>query len=96
MLKIKNNVDLKELEKYGFKEDNVFIGTYNYKFLNSNRLIESKLFPYKEPEKDYGNVCVSENDGKKINIHSNGYLTIIPNVLYDLIKNDLVEKVSDK
>lgn len=93
MLKIKDNVDLKELEKFEFKQDEVFAETYNYKFLNSDRLIESKLFPYKEPEKDYGNVCISENDGKKINIHSNGYLTIIPNVLYDLIKADLVEKV---
>ena len=95
MLKIKKNVDLKELEKFGFKQNEVFVETFDYEFLNSDNLISSKMYPLKEPEKDYGNMCISNNNGRKINIHSNGYLTVIPNVLYDLIKADLVEKVED-
>ena len=79
MLKIKDNVDLKELEKYGFEYDD-YSGQYkicerningsNYIYINVwNRKI---LFRQDKPL-DKG--CL--------------------NVLYDLIKADLIEKVDE-
>ena len=83
MLKIKDNVDLKELEKFGFK-------------LNGRNMYEKYLYddemggyiPYR--------LCVAgllkslfyEDDA----YNSNDDLDTI----YDLIKADLVEKVDDK
>lgn len=81
MLKIKDNVDLKELEKYGFKYSEVIDGTYTYH-------IPSKF----EQKKDlhinkYGYIAFELYD------HYLGF--DIPDVIYDLIKADLVEKVEE-
>ena len=83
MLKIKehdvngNKIDLKELEKYGFKY-----------FKNGN---------YEAYEIDNWNswLCV-EAKNRILQIGVQDYTDIEDNVIYDLIKADLVEKVSDE
>lgn len=79
MLKIKNNVDLKELEKQGFKYND---GTGQYKFCERN--IDGATYIYINvwnrkiifrQDKQSDNQCLYK--------------------LYDLIKADLVEKVED-
>lgn len=79
MLKIKDNIDLKELEKYGFKLDDfpdIFF-RYTYRSgannLNVNEFRELSVFPTHYDRLDVG----------------------IMNKLYDLIKANLVEKVDD-
>ena len=77
MLKIKDNVDLKELEKYGFKKNNlVDKGHYEINYRNMNNIkinSDTKLIHYNQMSVD----------------------SFIPNIIYDLIKADLVEKVDD-
>ena len=77
-LRIKSNVDLKELEKFGFTEE--------------TRWYE-KIIKYKWNDILYIYV---DKDNKGIQISTyDGYDTYLDNTLYDLIKADLVEKVSD-
>ena len=84
MLKIKNNVDLKELEKFGFKYDEEMnyyykkcLGTFN------------KFIVFIEEDID---VCRG-----LIILHNNSEFTttLYLETLYDLIKADLVEKVGE-
>lgn len=75
MLKIKDNVDLKELEKYGFKRK-YYNGT-------KNLVLEHEI---NEPRK-YQDI-VFELPSRKL-----GFCNWGSDVLYDLIKADLVEKV---
>ncbi len=83
MLKIKDNVDLKELEKYGFKvQKRVTVENYvvniNDSKCSSARLIVIPL-------------------SRKLIIETNlTYISDKLDILYDLIKADLVEKVSDE
>ena len=74
MLKIKDNVDLKELEKFGFKyEDN----------------------DYRKERTDLDYII--DGDDKEIFIASTyGEFDRLDNTLYDLIKEDLVEKVDEE
>lgn len=81
MLKIKDNVDLKELEKFGFKTN--FYGVYIY-----NRLINDVLAWRCFITKNHHNIqievfehCVMAKE--------------LQCLLYDLIKADLVEKVGE-
>ena len=80
MLKIKDNVDLKELEKYGFKIDhgydwqNAII--YTYKTEDYYIRIDSE---------DYILIYHQFGDG--------GIELYVPDIIYDLIKEGLVEKV---
>lgn len=77
MLKIKDNVDLKELEKYGFTYDD------GYEWQN--------VVCYKYVDNDY---CIEAfKDEIRMTIYEDGLFIEIPEVLYDLIKADLVEKV---
>ena len=78
MLKIKDNVDLKELEKYGFE----LVKGYNYDFYmkKSTENIELTYFV----DIDFKNISVETYDGDEIELD---------NTLYDLIKDGLVEKV---
>lgn len=88
MLKIKDNVDLKELEKFGFvlKE----VKNFNKRKVNVYCLLDKDdkddiQFYFRENRTiAYNNYpeCRSENQ--------------IYDALYDLIKADLVEKVDDK
>ena len=80
MLKIKDNVDLKELEKFGF----VYFEGRNYNFYEckSNENIELTYFV----DCDFRNITVSTYDGDEVELD---------NLIYDLIKADLVEKVGE-
>ena len=69
MLKIKDNINLKELEKYGFKK------YYNAYVLKSEYKKQDLVFDFKT---------------RKLCFCNWGY-----DILYDLIKADLVEKVGD-
>ena len=79
MLKIKDNVDLKELEKYGFEY---------------HRLVYIKeITRGKEDILEQKNIYVTEND-REISI-KNGLFNIDEELdtIYDLIKDGLVEKI---
>lgn len=82
MLKIKDNVDLKELEKFGFEYFINGCGTYGYSFY-------SEIGPK-------GYITIIENDCE-FNPEDNRRIpsNITFEILYDLIKADLVEKVDD-
>lgn len=83
MLKIKDNVDLKELEKYGFKYDE----------LNKGYKIQSNHF------KDFGNSEMIIYVNHNLYFNQSAYYTnehLLIEVLYDLIKADLVEKVEEQ
>lgn len=76
MLKIKDNVELKELKKFGFwKWENTW-GVYTKKNIIPT-IEDADLFLY-----EYDRVIIFSEDSDL-------------NILYDLIKADLVEKVSD-
>ena len=81
MLKIKDNVDLKELEKYGFKET---------QFRKYERIYDMEYYRI--------DIYVDIDD-RTINIQNDNYdgefKCEIPDVLYDLIKDGLVEKVEE-
>ena len=74
MLKIKDNIDLKELEKYGFN-------------LYDER---SNLYDKQLTENEEINIY-----NKEINIALDGWETNKLDTLYDLIKDELVEKVEE-
>lgn len=80
MLKIKDKVDLKELEKFGFLKNGLLdytkrIGGVTVMCTTKNDKCK-ELYLFRETESAY-------IDGKDLN------------TLYDLIKADLVEKVDD-
>lgn len=75
-LKIKDNVDLKELEKFGFVEIN-YVNMIIYKY-----------------ENDYGNIIIGQDKIVHLN-HITVNNTALLDIVYDLIKADLVEKVED-
>lgn len=83
MLKIKDNVDLKELEKYGFELESD--KTYYQFDLGDNRtyiIVDCKYRQIGIPTSLYGDIpsiCIENLS-----------------ILYDLIKADLVEKVSEE
>ena len=82
MLKIKDNVDLKELKKFGFKN----IRNYGY---TAYRIAYFKKVYLRNDNDD--RVCYEIGKDKIIKItRLDGELD---NTLYDLIKADLVEKV---
>lgn len=80
MLKIKDNVDLKELEKYGFE----LVKGYNFDFYRkkSTENIELTYFI----DMDFKNISVETYDGDEVELD---------NTIYDLIKDGLVEKVDE-
>lgn len=81
MLKIKDNVDLKELEKFGFKLD--------YELSDDEQIYSVK--------QKYQRLCV-EFESRELYLYeefmSNAFM-LKNNVIYDLIKADLVEKVEE-
>jgi hypothetical protein len=100
MLKIKDNVDLKELKKFGFKE------------VQQNKRINYIYMPVAECYDNQGNmitVCNDRNlftldryigEDRKIKFRLNECASFdfekTISVLYDLIQANLVEKVEDK
>ena len=81
MLKVKDDVDLKELEKYGFHKPH-FTTLENVGYENIDG-----IWIMKEDKK----LRITNSD--KIN---GFYDNTLSNSLYDLIKADLIEKVDDK
>ena len=84
MLKIKDNVDLKELEKYEFEYFINGCGTYGYSYKTTRGFITIV-----EKDKEYNNKYNDERMIKENDIVKN------IDLLYDLIKDGLVEKVND-
>lgn len=84
MLKIKDNVDLKELEKYGFKR------MKNHPF-KCKRDSYSKNLLNGYMEADIDTRWLSQDGNNFFRIDE----IIYQDTLYDLIKADLVEKVDD-
>lgn len=81
MLKIKDNVDLKELEKFGFE---LYDDDYYFKYL------------YTAPNENYEITYKIYKITKEIKIYTYNLEQYIDNTLYDLIKADLIEKVSNE
>ena len=80
MLKIKDSVDLKELEKFGFEKDGY---NYCYDFISYNE------------DAGNGQYVLVDIKTKKIDLDyiDLDYFDKSVKLLYDLIKSDLVEKV---
>lgn len=84
MLKIKDNVNLKELEKFGFIEKRKYIRKDDIAIEKETRdlLIQTSNYcPY--------------GDRKPLN-NKNGLMTYIDSTIYDLIQAGLVEKVKEE
>lgn len=80
MLKIKSDIDLKELEKYGFKKETFDMSLKIEKF---DHIIE---------------INISLDDGIifiKNDYYDCDYEVEMPDIVYDLIKDGLVEKVEE-
>jgi hypothetical protein len=83
MLKIKDNVDLKELEKFGFEKDGY---DYYYDFI-----------PYNEDNSNGQYICADIKTRKiYLDYIDLDYFNKSAELLYDLIKADLVEKVEEE
>ena len=82
MLKIKDNVNLKELEKFGFEKDG-----YNYYY---------DFIPYNEDNSNDQYILVDIKTRKiYLDYIDLDYFDKAVELLYDLIKADLVEKIED-
>lgn len=105
MLKIKDNINLKELKKYGFIYEYDFFKNYNGKdkpvhWWNDGRDLDQYRYYRLGSEKYDINLIIYENDEKrKINCYApfSEYgvedTETCLNVLFDLIQAGLVEKV---
>ena len=81
MLKIKDNVDLSELEKFGFSHiEAMYIPRYRY----SSKDVHAIVF--------YG-PNTSENNRVVLENRTDNDFIEIPSVIFDLIKAGLVEKI---
>ncbi len=80
MLKIRDNVDLKELEKFGFEENGFYYSkTFNFEYY--------KVEIHIEKDRKY---LIIKND-----YYDSNYDCYIPSLIYDLIKANLIEKVEE-
>lgn len=82
MLKIKDNVDLKELEKYGFKKDSD---------------LSNNLETIYSVQQEYQKLCICLEKKYLFScepFNSNAFF-FKNDLLYDLIKDGLVEKVEE-
>ena len=84
MLKIKDDVDLKELEKFGFEYDEDNDWYFYYGFTDTNDQSEIRHYVY------ISNRIISTG----FDVYVDPFQ--IHNKIYDLIKADLVEKVEGK
>ena len=84
MLKIKDNVDLKELEKFGFKKDNV---AYLYEYIIT--ILDETFIGGTWCNCDEV-VVLAVDDERKIKISDED---LVADILFDLIQAGLVEKV---
>lgn len=83
MLKIKDNVDLKELEKFGFEENSHYYDYSINNYINTNNtwlyISKNNRYVYSEPDFEF-DISVQE---------------FIFDILFDLIQAGLVEKVGE-
>ena len=101
MLKVKDNVDLKELEKYGFKpnaNDDNYSGYYkminssDYIFILDSLFRDNKIsIEIQKIETYIGDAGTDDEYIGAVPI----YLCSELDTLYDLIKADLIEKVDE-
>lgn len=84
MLKIKDNVDLKELEKFGFK----YIVEKYKSYIYINKFIEIDIFL------DLENECENKVLFMLTSQYNRNYANL--DILYDLIQAGLVEKVKEE
>lgn len=95
MLKIKDNVDLKELEKFGFEYDD-----YLEEYVKSINSLKTKgMFV---PHVHTGEIFIKK-DGTIYDVISNNYWGVenehkeaVDKVIQDLIQAGIVEEVEDK
>ena len=78
MLKIKNEVDLKELEKFGFKK---YIIGHQTKYEYRKKIGNQEIYNIKIDEK------------RIIHFNQLSVNNELPNIIYDLIQANLVEKI---
>ncbi len=83
MLKIKDSVDLKELEKFGFED-------YTSQYYGTESVYVKDIY---EDEKKIALYEINIEDRLIIIDVYEGINTTISNTLYDLIQEELVEKV---
>lgn len=97
MLKIKDNVDLKELEKFGFDFD--FIGHVYTKNIDDKKTNKEICDDEEDIEyKDFVFLNIYYEDNREISLYfqdMEDYYSVKLDTLYDLIKADLVEKVKE-
>lgn len=96
MLKIKDDVDLKELEKFGFK--NTINDTWIKYTANSDERYKTGIL-INPMNKEIQNQIVHYTDNFcELDEIEEGYIDLTSelDVLYDLIQAELVEKVEDK
>ena len=80
MLKIRDNVDLNVLKKYGFEENGFYYSRiFNFEYYK----VEINI----EKDRKY---LIIQND-----YYDSDYACYIPSIIYDLIKADLVVKVEE-
>jgi len=85
MLKIKDNVDLKELEKFGFEHHNlIYVKEIERKDEEICLETNKKIYI----EEDNKHISISPDKGY---LHFNTDIEL--DTIYDLIKADLVEKI---
>ena len=96
MLKIKDNVDLKELEKYGFEPryDTYTGEIYEFENVRNNYI---GLTGHPISKSILSIFYVKEKKKKKWYFKSDirSFEDEVQDIIYDLIKADLVEKVDD-
>lgn len=92
MLKIRDDVDLKELEKYGFKH--IINDTYSKEMNNSDDRYETSILVNPLNKETENHVVYYMNNDEKIGNIEEDYtdLTGELDTLYDLIKADLIIK----
>ena len=78
MLKIKDDIDLKELEKFGFKEHSI-VGKIKYEYIE--KIGNHEIFNIKIDNK------------RVIRFNQFSVNNELPSIIYDLIIANLVEKV---
>lgn len=87
MLKIKDDVDLKELVKFGFKKESWFDNQVVY--------VKSILDKFKKNDYKIAEIQISNQDKEIILDYYEQYNTYFDDTLYDLITAGLVEKIEE-
>lgn len=99
MLRIKNNINLEELEKFGFYQSNKFMNCWDYE-LNIKEPKEENCYA------DEGFACLSVKEYEIDGTKTNKELLLMTNtndevwyeldgIIYDLIQAGLIEKVEE-